>query len=208
MKIQSSLASSKLTNKKYQLLFIPFIFLFVVAVPLIQSFLFSSKTEGSIEINKPIKADYIKSDKKVILLFFGYVGCTDVCTPILHELDDLYKSKEFDTIKKSVDIFFVNLTPEVETFQPDLFAKYFNENFNGVYLSRKGTLSIDRNFGLFFSRDLTEKTELNHTDHIYLIDNRTDIKILKNIYTTHPLNKMKVIHDIIIINNEKGTVSE
>ena len=158
-------------------------------VPLIQSFLFNSKTKGCIEINKEIKADFIKSDKKAILVFFGYVGCSDICTPILNEINTLYQSKEFKNIKNDVEILFVNLTPEVEISQPDLFAKYFNKNFNGIYLSRKEILNIDRDFGVFFSRDLNEKTELNHTDHIYLILISLDSKVLKNIYTTHPLNK-------------------
>ena len=155
------------------------------------------------EINEEIKADFIKSDKKIILLFFGYVGCSDVCTPILYELNNLYNSKEFKDIKKDVEILFVNLTPEVELFQPDLFAKYFNDDFNGIYLSKKETLNIDRNFGVFFSKDLTEETELNHTDHIYLIDNSLERKMLKTIYTSHPLNKIKIINDIMILKEKK-----
>ncbi|WP_455755718.1 SCO family protein [Sulfurimonas sp.] len=166
---------------------------------MIQSFLFSSKTEGRISINKEVKADFIKSDKKVVLVFFGYVGCVDVCTPILYELDNLYKSDGFQNIKDDVEILFVNLTPEVREFQPDLFAKFFNNNFIGVYLSKKETLSIDRNFGVFFSRDLSDKTELNHTDYVYLIDNSSKLKILKSINTAHPLNKIKIIDDIISV---------
>ena len=64
----------------------------------------------------------------------------------------------------------------------DLFAKYFNKNFNGIYLSRKEILDIDRDFGVFFSRDLNEKTELNHTDHIYLILKSLESKVLKTLY--------------------------
>ena len=172
-------------------------------VPFIQSLIFSSKTKGCIEINKEVNADFINSDKKIIIMFFGYVGCSDVCTPILQDLDDLYQSQEFKKIKKDVEILFVNLTPEVQQFQPDLFAKYFNDNFNGIYLSRKETLNIDRNFGLFFSRDLSEETELNHTDYIYLIDNYSKSKVLKNMYTAHPLNRIKIINDIILLKSNK-----
>lgn len=190
-------------NNRYRILFIPLILLFAIMIPLLQSFLFSSETKGSIEINKEIKADFIKSDKKSVLVFFGYVGCIDVCTPILNDMNNLYQSKEFKNIKDDVEILFVNLTPEVEISQPDIFAKYFNQNFNGIYLSRKEILNIDRDLGVFFSRDLNEKTELNHTDHIYLIENSLKSKILKNIYTTHPLNKLKIINDIMILKEKK-----
>ena len=166
-------------------------------VPLIQSFLFSSNNKDGIDINKTIKADFIDSDKKTVLLFFGYVGCEDVCTPILYTLSDMYESKEFSELKKDVEIIFVNLTPEIEEFQPDLFAKFFNKDFKGIHLSRRDILRIDRNFGVFFSRDLSDKTELNHSDHVYLIENDLKSKKLKKIFTTHPLKTKKLINAII-----------
>ena len=192
-----------MTTSRYRLFLIPLVLIFLLLIPLIQSFIFSSNTKGTIEVNKVVKSDFIKSDKKIILLFFGYVGCTDVCTPILNKLNNLYKSKKFQDIKEDVEILFVNLTPEVQQFQPNLFAKYFNKDFKGIYLSKKETLNIDRNFGVFFSRDLSEETELNHTDYIYLIDNYSNSKILKNIYTTHPLNKIKLINDIMLLKRRR-----
>lgn len=148
-------------------------------------------------IEKEVKADFIKSDKKFVLLFFGYFGCRDVCTPILEEMSKLYESKEFEDVKESVDFVFVNLTPEVEAFQPDLFAKYFNNDFKGIYLSKSELFKIDRNFELYFSRSLNDDTELNHTDNIYLIQNSKENKVLKTIYSTHPLKRKKLIDDII-----------
>jgi protein SCO1/2 len=189
-----------LNRGNYKLFTIALAFLFFLVVPFFYSFFFSINTKNAIEVNKEVNIDFIKSDKKVVLLFFGYVGCEDVCTPILQKLSDLYDSKEFETLRESVDIIFVNLTPEVEEFQPDLFAKFFNNNFLGVYLSKKSVLSIDRNFGLFFSRGLMDVNKLNHTDHIYLIQNSLDAKILKSIYPTHPIKKQKLIDDIMHLN--------
>ena len=175
------------------------IFVFFITIPFFQSFFFTKETKGSIEINKNIKASFIDSDKKVVLLFFGYVGCEDVCTPFLYQLNDFYKSKEFESIKEDVEILFVNLTPETEKFQADLFAKFFNDDFRGVYLSKKELLKVDRNFALYFSRDLSDKTQLNHTDYIYLIDNSKENKVLKSIYFIHPLNSEKLKNDIILL---------
>lgn len=174
-------------------------FSFFLMMPLFQSFFFSSTTEGGIVINKEVKADFVESDKKIVLLFFGYVGCEDVCTPVLQRLSALYESDEFKSLKDDVDILFVNLTPEAQEFQPDLFAKFFNKNFKGVYLPKKSVLSIDRNFGLFFSGGLADTAELNHTDHIYLIQNSSDSKILKKIYSVHPINTQKLIDDIMLL---------
>ena len=171
--------------------------LFFLSVPLFQSLIFSSKSEGVIHIDKEIQIDFVKSDKKNILLYFGYVGCTDVCTPFLEKLSDLYESKNFQTLQEKTDVFFINLTPGIEPSQADMFAKVFNQNFKGVYLSKKELYSIDRNFGLFFSDNLNESTEINHTDYLYFIENNTNSHILRSIYFTHPLRSEKLIDDMI-----------
>ena len=191
-------------NSKYKLFAILLTFLFFLTVPFLQSILFSSNSQGAIEVNKSLEASFIKSDKKFVLVFFGYVGCKDVCTPLLQELNSFYESKEFETLKEYVEIMFVNLTPEIEKFQPDLFAKFFNKDFKGIYLSKKETLNIERVFGVYFSKNLSDKTQLNHTDNIYLIENNRDNKILKTIYLTHPLKTKKLINDIIqAVDNKK-----
>lgn len=171
--------------------------LFVFAVPLFQSLLFSSNSNGAIVINKEVSIDFIQSDKKNILLYFGYVGCADVCTPFLQKLSDLYESDEFKVLKDDTDIFFLNLTPSIEPEQADQFAKYFHKSFKGIYLSRREVLSLDRSFELFFSDDLQESTELNHTDYLYLIRNNSEAKVLQSIYFTHPLSEKKLINDMI-----------
>lgn len=184
-------------NKIYKTITIIVLFIFFLSIPFLQSFIFASESEGKIDINKKIEASYINSDKKYVMLFFGYVGCTDVCTPFLQELSTIYDSKEFKPLRKNVDVVFVNLTPEIDKEQPDMFAKFFNPGFKGVYLSRGDILRIDRAFGLFFSRSMSEKTEVDHTDFLYLIKNTSELQVLKNMYTIHPFNKEKIIEDII-----------
>ncbi len=176
------------------------LFISFIALSFFGSFYFASQTKGGIEVNKRVNADFIVSDKKNILLFFGYFGCKDVCTPILQELATLYESQEFATIKKDVAILFINLTPATQPQQVDLFAKFFNNNFQGIYLSQKELLNIDRTFGVYFSQSLNDKTEFNHTDYIYLLENTTDTKILKKIYSAHPLQIKQLINDITLQN--------
>lgn len=184
-------------KSKYKVLLGVLMLAFFLLVPIASSLFFSSSTKGVISVDKEIQANYIQSDKHVVLVFFGYVGCEKVCMPILQNLANLYGSKKFDNIRDKIDIYFINLTPELEITAPKLFAKYFNKNFNGVYLNQKELFKIDRNFGVFFSKSLDDKEELNHTDNIFLLENIAGHLKLKKIYTTHPLNKTKITEDIM-----------
>lgn len=186
-----------IVNKKTVLAAGMFLFL-LIAVPLIQPLLFAQNKSGTIVVNQPIDAPYLQSaDKEFVLMFFGYVGCTKICTPILHQLDNFYDSEPFAPLKPSVGFTFVNLMPEVEPEQPEAFAKSFNPEFKGVYLKQKELMRIDREFSLFFSKSLANPGEIDHSDHLYLIERQKNGKlILKNIYTTHPLHKEAIIADI------------
>ena len=189
-------------NKQYQSLGVLLFFLILLAVPFIQSLFFSSKSNGTITISKEIDADYIKSDKKIVLLFFGYVGCKYVCTPDLEKIAKVYKSDELEGIKNDIDVIFVNLKPEVYKDAPDIFAKSFDPHFKGIYLTKREIQNIDRNFGLSFSDDISDKTQMNHSDNLYLLINNSNVKILENIYFMHPLNSNDLTSKLIKLDKQ------
>lgn len=191
-------------NRKVILAAVFFILLLVV-VPFVQPLFFTQRTAGKVIINKSINAPYLQHSKRdLTLVFFGYVGCTKVCTPILYKLNDFYNSAAFIPLKPFVGFSFVNLMPEIASDQPKIFAKSFNSDFEGVYLDQKELMRIDRNFTLFFSKSLMDAGEINHTDYIYLIERqKSGMVILRNIYTTHPLNKDTIISDIIELLKER-----
>lgn len=185
-------------NKKIILAVTLFVFL-LVALPMLQMIFFSQQTSGGkMVIERPIDAPYLLPLKKdFTLLYFGYVGCTKICTPILEDMGALYNSSEFQSLKPYVAVTFVNLMPEVTSEQPEQFANSFSPDFKGVYLNQQELMSIDRTFNLFFSKSLSDKGEIDHSDSIYLISRGKEGKIvLKNIYATHPLNKKQIIADI------------
>ncbi|MDP3465306.1 MAG: SCO family protein [Sulfuricurvum sp.] len=190
-------------NKKIILAIIFFILLLVI-FPFVQTFFFSQQTSGKIVIDQPIDAPYLQHPKKdLTLVFFGYVGCTKVCTPILHQVDDFYDSPSFAPLKPFVGFSFVNLMPEIAPDQPKAFAQSFNPAFDGVYLTQKELMGIDRDFSLFFSKSLADSGEIDHSDHLYLIETQqSGTVVLKNIYTTHPINKSLIIADIYTYLNE------
>lgn len=165
---------------------------------MMQFFIFAQNTNGKITVNKRIEAPYLSENKKkYLLMFFGYVGCVKVCTPILHQLGDFYGSAQFAPLKPYVGFSFVNLMPELEPDQPDFFAKSFNSDFKGVYLDQKELMQIDRQFSLFFAKSISDPGEIDHSDHLYLMERQKGGElILKNIYSTHPVNGKMIIADI------------
>lgn len=172
--------------------------LFATVVPILLSVLFSSQTEGKIVVEKRIDAPYLNAmSKDMELIFFGYVGCSKVCTPILHQLDNFYDSPSFAPLRPYVGVTFVNLMPEVEADQPQTFAQSFNTAFEGVYLTQRQLMEIDRDFSLFFSKSLREAGEIDHSDYVYLVhrEKNGDLKLI-NIYMTHPLKTGMIIEDI------------
>jgi len=149
-----------------------------------------------IEVNQNVEVPWLtKSNKKVTLLFFGYVGCADVCAPLLYDLQTLYRSEELKELKSEIEVVFINLIPQMQPQSVDEFAKSFDMEFKGIYLSQKVLTRIEREFRLFFSTSVFDTKAVNHTDHVYLISNGRDRK-LNAIYTTHPLDKELLSKDI------------
>lgn len=147
---------------------------------------------------KPIHAPYLNvGQKEYMLVFYGYVGCTHICMPILDTIKALYTSNNFIPYQHKVDIIFVNLLPKIDKNQPDLFAKSYHPDFYGVYLSEKELSTLDKELQLFFTKSKEKSYDIDHSDHLYLIHPEPNgtLKLI-NIHTTHPLNIQQIIDDL------------
>lgn len=175
-----------------------FLPLFIIAGLFFLSEASANPINGKKATDETINAPYLqKNPKRFQLVFFGYVGCQKVCTPMLHELSAFYESPRFSPLKPLVGFSFVNLVPEMEPHLPQAYAHGINRNFIGIHLNQKELDSIDKEFSLFIAKRLNEPGELDHSDHLYLIErDKNGTLLLKNIYHTHPLDKEKVIADI------------
>ncbi|DAB30583.1 MAG TPA: photosynthetic protein synthase I [Sulfurimonas sp. UBA12504] len=172
-------------------LFASFMLLFIF----LQNILFITTTlkDSKIVVEKEIDAKFLDAiEEKNIVLFFGYVGCSDICTPLLQELSTLYTQE----LQDSTTVVFVNLLPAITSDQPQLFASSFHEKFKGLYLTQKELYDIDREFSLFYTPGLIDANELSHSDSIYLLTKSEGKRVLKSIYTTHPFNTNQLTQDI------------
>ena len=110
---------------------------------------------------------------KVVVLFFGYTHCPEVCPTTLADLAQVMRQLGDDANR--VQVLFVTLDPARDT--PALLAKYvtsFNPNFLGLYGDAAATDRAAKSFGVNYEKqyDQSGGYTLDHTDGMYLVGPR------------------------------------
>ena len=110
---------------------------------------------------------------KVVLLFFGYTSCPDICPTTLAELNQALEKLGPEKAQQ-VQVIFVTVDPQRDT--PERVQEYvdhFNEDFIGLSGTESDLAAVWRNYGVF--RENVESTSaagyiVNHTARVTLID--------------------------------------
>jgi protein SCO1/2 len=101
---------------------------------------------------------------KVVVLFFGYTNCPDVCPTTLSEMRQVMKLLGSDS--QRLQVLFVTLDPVRDT--PQLLSKYvpsFDPSFLGLYGDAAATEIAAKDFKIFY-RVAGGKNAENYTvDH-------------------------------------------
>lgn len=107
---------------------------------------------------------------KVVVLFFGYTHCPQVCPTTLADLAQTMQKLGPDADK--VQVLFVTLDPERDTSKVlGKFVTYFDPSFIGLRGSAKATAAAAKAFGINYSKhyDKHGGYTLDHSDSTYLI---------------------------------------
>jgi len=151
------------------------------------------------ELTKSSGEAFLLSEQKgkVVLLFFGYTACPDVCPTTLAELRVLME--ELGDKTEQVQVVFVSVDPERDT--PEKIQEYV-EHFNADFIGLTGTPEdlqvIWDNYGVFRERVESESAFgyiINHTARTYLIDQDGNLRLSFGFQT--PVEDM--VHDIEIL---------
>ena len=139
------------------------------------------------EINREINSELFNHYKsKNILVFFGYVGCIDICTPRLNEMSTIYENLK--KLNIDVKVLFINLTKQNDPDLVNLFAKSFNEDFEGIYLDKSELNSLKKEFRVYSVPKLGSSYEVDHTAFLYLLKKVDSKYYLNKIYVKVPFN--------------------
>ena len=106
---------------------------------------------------------------KVVLLFFGYTHCPDICPATLADLAQVMRLLGKDA--ERVQVLFVTLDPERDT--RELLAQYvpaFHPSFLGLYGDAQATRDAASAFGIIYKKqDDKNGYTLDHSTGTYLI---------------------------------------
>jgi protein SCO1/2 len=136
---------------------------------------------------------------KVVLMFFGYTQCPDVCPTTLTELAQVMK--ELGPKADQVQVLFVTVDPERDT--QALLAQYvpaFDKRFLGLYGDAKATAAVAKEFKVFYAK--VEGREegsysMDHTSGSYVFDATGKIRL----FVRHGQGAAPITHDLLQLIN-------
>lgn len=135
---------------------------------------------------------------KVVVLFFGYTHCPDVCPTTLSDMSQAIKSLPPEDAGK-IQVLFVTVDPERDT--PDIlkaYVPYFNPGFLGLYGSKEQVAQAAREFRVVYRKHV----EPGATD--YLVDHSAGSYVLDTsgrlrVYLPFAMKPADVAHDLAVL---------
>jgi hypothetical protein len=127
---------------------------------------------------KPVSLDTFKG--KVVLLFFGFTQCPDICPTTLLKAKEIKEALGKDGDK--LDVVFVTLDPERDTAEVmQAYVPSFDPSFIGLRGDPAATKKAAREFRVFYQKvpnqDGSSYT-LDHTAASYVIDKDGKLRLL------------------------------
>lgn len=131
---------------------------------------------------------------KVVVLFFGFTQCPDVCPTTLLTLANVMK--QLGPRADEVQVLFVTLDPQRDS--PQVLAQYvpsFDPRFLGLYGDEQATAKAAREFKVFFQRSEGKSGgsySIDHTAASYVLDRQGQLRL----YVRHNQSEADVAADI------------
>ncbi|MEW6403533.1 MAG: SCO family protein [Chloroflexota bacterium] len=135
---------------------------------------------------------------KIVLLFFGYTSCPDVCPTTMAEMKQVVD--ELGAQAEAVQVVFVSVDPERDTSETmQEYAAHFNPSFIGLSGPTERLETIWADYGVFRESVPVENSAVgyvvNHTARIILIDPRGNMRLSYGFGT--PVDD--IVHDVRLL---------
>lgn len=109
----------------------------------------------------------------VVLLFFGYTYCPDVCPTTMSSMRQLQRALGRDA--ERVKVVFVTVDPERDTPEKTAeYARYFDPSFLGLSGSSEELAGVWKDYGVYAQLNKSAPDDdvytVDHSSQVYLID--------------------------------------
>jgi len=116
---------------------------------------------------------------QLVLVFFGYTQCPDVCPTSLSELKDIKAT--LGSQGKLVRTLFVSVDPERDTQEVlDAYMANFGEDYTGVALSPEALKVAAKEFKVFYQKSpgpTPTSYAMEHTAGFYVYDTKSQLRL-------------------------------
>lgn len=135
---------------------------------------------------------------KVVVLFFGYTHCPDVCPTTLSDMAQALKLLTPEQAQR-VQVLFVTVDPERDT--PELlkgFVTYFHPGFLGLHGSPEAVARAAREFRVTYRRHTEPGATdylIDHTAGSYVLDGQGQLRL----YLPYAHPPADIAHDLALL---------
>lgn len=132
---------------------------------------------------------------KLVVLFFGYTHCPDVCPTTLSDIAQAFKLMSADEAGR-VQVLFVTVDPERDT--PDMlkaYVPYFHPAFLGLYGTPAEVAQVAREFKVAYSKHVEPGATgylVDHTAGSYVLDGQGRLRL----YLPYAHPPQDIAHDL------------
>ena len=141
---------------------------------------------------KPVTLESYKG--KVVVLFFGFTQCPDVCPTTMSEMAAVMK--ELGPQANDVQVLFVTLDPERDT--PELLKQYvpaFDQRFVGLYGTPAEIAQTAQEFKVFYQKVPGKEPgqySIDHTAGSFVFDKQGKARL----FLRHNQGPAPIVHDL------------
>jgi len=134
---------------------------------------------------------------KVVVLFFGFTHCPDVCPTTMAEMSGVMK--ELGAQSDQVQVLFATLDPERDT--KELLAEYvpaFDKRFVGLYGTPEVIAKTAKEFKVFYQKvpgSSPDNYTIDHTAGSYVFDKQGRIRL----FLRHGQGPAPIVHDLKLL---------
>ena len=116
---------------------------------------------------------------KIVLLFFGYTSCPDVCPTSMAISTQAFQQLSKEEIDSVAGIF-LSVDPDRDTLEKlDQYTSYFHSNFYGVTAEKTSIDKIVRQYGGYYRKvDLGDSAlgyAVDHSSRFYIINQQGEL---------------------------------